>query len=517
MVFRISLFVVVALALVAGLAPQSFEAVSKALLAAVIQNAGWLYLLIVFLTLVFLIYLAFGATGRLRIGGIDAEPEFSTATWLAMLFAAGMGIGLVFWGAAEPISHVITPPEGLPPKTPQAARAAMRYTFFHWGLHPWAIYALMGLAIAWFQYNRNGRGLISDLLQPLIGDRHLGWMGKLVNIVAVVATAIGVATTLGFGTMQISAGMGRVFGLPTGVGAQLAVIGTCFVLYMLSSLSGVERGIKWLSSFNLALTGVLLLAVALLGPTGFIFDTFTTSLGSYLDNLVQMSLRLAPFSASTWVADWTIFYWAWWISWSPFVGAFIARVSYGRTVREFVFGVVIAPSLIGFAWFSVFGGTALWGQIFGGIDMGAALAAGYETVLFRMYDALPLSLLLSALSILLLVIFFVTSADSAVLILGSMSSEEAGDPSLGKRLAWGIAIALIAAAMLIAGGLSALQTLITVAALPFALLMVAVMVGLNRVLGKEALREKAAERRLRRALEELIARETVPKNDNGEH
>ncbi|NLO78986.1 MAG: BCCT family transporter [Xanthomonadaceae bacterium] len=517
MVFRISLFVVVALALVAGLAPQSFEAVSKALLAAVIQNAGWLYLLIVFLTLVFLIYLAFGATGRLRIGGIDAEPEFSTATWLAMLFAAGMGIGLVFWGAAEPISHVITPPEGLPPKTPQAARAAMRYTFFHWGLHPWAIYALMGLAIAWFQYNRNGRGLISDLLQPLIGDRHLGWMGKLVNIVAVVATAIGVATTLGFGTMQISAGMGRVFGLPTGVGAQLAVIGTCFVLYMLSSLSGVERGIKWLSSFNLALAGVLLLAVALLGPTGFIFDTFTTSLGSYLDNLVQMSLRLAPFSASTWVADWTIFYWAWWISWSPFVGAFIARVSYGRTVREFVFGVVIAPSLIGFAWFSVFGGTALWGQIFGGIDMGAALAAGYETVLFRMYDALPLSLLLSALSILLLVIFFVTSADSAVLILGSMSSEEAGDPSLGKRLAWGIAIALIAAAMLIAGGLSALQTLITVAALPFALLMVAVMVGLNRVLGKEALREKAAERRLRRALEELIARETVPKNDNGEH
>src|SRR5690606_23072220 len=199
------------------------------------------------------LYLAFGATGRLRIGGIDAEPEFSTATWLAMLFAAGMGIGLVFWGAAEPISHVITPPEGLPPKTPQAARAAMRYTFFHWGLHPWAIYALMGLAIAWFQYNRNGRGLISDLLQPLIGDRHLGWMGKLVNIVAVVATAIGVATDLVFGSTQISAGMASVFGLPTRAGAQLSVIGPCFVLYVLSSLSGQQHGIKWLSSFNLAL------------------------------------------------------------------------------------------------------------------------------------------------------------------------------------------------------------------------------------------------------------------------
>lgn len=520
MVFRISLLLVIALAAIAGLAPQPFEAMSNAALAGVIQHAGWLYLLIVFLTLVFLGYLAFGPLGQLRIGGRDAEPEFSKPTWLAMLFAAGMGIGLVFWGAAEPISHLITPPEGLPPRTPWAARAAMRYTFFHWGLHPWAVYALMGLAIAWFQYNRTGRGLISDLLQPLIGDRHLGWMGKLVNIVAVVATAIGVATTLGFGTMQISAGLERVFGLPAGLNMQLIVIAVCFVLYMSSSASGVDRGIKWLSSFNLALAGVLLLAVVLLGPTGFIFDTFTSSLGSYLDNLVQMSLRMSPFSASTWVADWTIFYWAWWISWSPFVGAFIARVSYGRTVREFVLGVVVVPSLLGFAWFSTFGGTALWGQIFGGMDMAGALAAGYETVLFRMYDALPLSALLSGLTIVLLVIFFVTSADSAVLVLGSMSSESAGDPPLPRKLAWGIAITLIAAAMLIAGGLQALQTLVTVAALPFALLMVVVMIGLYRVLSLEALREKAAERRTRRAIEDWIAREQEQQasdKSNGEH
>ena len=507
MVFGLSLFLVIALAVVAGLAPKPFEAMSDVALASVIQHAGWLYLLIVFLTLVFLAYLAFGPAARLRIGGRDAEPQFSKPTWLSMLFAAGMGIGLVFWGAAEPISHMVTPPEGLPPMTPRAASAAMRYTFFHWGLHPWAIYGLMGLAIAWFQYNRNGRGLISDLLQPLIGDRHRGWIGKLVNIVAVVATAIGVATTLGFGTMQISAGMTRVFGLPSGLGMQLAVIGICFVLYMSSSATGIDRGIKWLSNFNLALAGVLLLAVALLGPTSFIFDTFTTSLGSYLDQLMVMSLRMSPFSASTWVADWTIFYWAWWISWSPFVGAFIARVSYGRTVREFVLGVVVVPSLLGFAWFATFGGTALWGQLFGGVDMAGALAAGYETVLFRMYDALPLSGLLSGLSILLLVIFFVTSADSAVLVLGSMSSEYAGDPSLARKFAWGIAIALIAAAMLIAGGLDALQTLITVAALPFALLMVAVMVGLYRVLSLEALREKAAERRARRAIENWIANE----------
>jgi glycine betaine transporter len=507
MVFRISLLLVLILAVVAGSAPVRFEQVADSALAAVIGHAGWLYLLIVFLTLAFLVYLAFGPFARLRIGGHDAEPEFSGPTWLAMLFAAGMGIGLVFWGAAEPVSHLVRPPEGLAPSSPEAARAAMRYTFFHWGLHPWAIYALMGLAIAWFQYNRNGRGLISDLLQPLIGERHLGWMGKVVNIVAVVATAIGVATTLGFGTMQISAGMARVFGLPSGLGMQLAVIAVCFVLYMASSASGVDRGIKWLSTFNLLLAGVLLLAVALLGPTGFIFETFTTSLGSYLDHLVEMSLRMAPFTGSSWVADWTIFYWAWWISWSPFVGAFIARVSYGRSVREFILGVVAVPTLLGFAWFATFGGAALWGQIFGGMDMAGALAHGYETVLFSMYESLPFGGLLSGLSILLLVIFFVTSADSAVLVLGSMSSESAGDPTLARKFAWGVAIALIAAAMLIAGGLDALQTLITVAALPFALLLVGVMVGLQRVLSLEALREKAQEQRARRAIEAWMARD----------
>ncbi len=515
MVFRISLLLVVALAVLAGFAPQQFGQVSGAALAAVIRHAGWLYLLIVFMTLLFLAWLACGPLARLRIGGRDAEPEFSGPAWLAMLFAAGMGIGLVFWGAAEPVSHLVKPPEGLPPDTPEAARAAMRYTFFHWGLHPWAIYALMGLAIAWFQYNRGGRGLVSDLLQPLVGDRHQGWIGHVVNIVAVVATAIGVATTLGFGTMQISAGLGRVFGLPTGLGMQLAVIATCFVLYMVSSASGVDRGIKWLSSFNLALAGLLLAAVALLGPTGFIFEIFTTSLGSYLDHLVGMSLRMAPFTQSTWVADWTIFYWAWWISWSPFVGAFIARVSYGRSVREFVLGVVAVPSLLGFAWFATFGGAALWGQVFGGMDMAGALANGYETVLFGMYRMLPGAELLSGLTILLLVIFFVTSADSAVLVLGSMSSEEAGDPPLSRKFAWGIAIAVIAAAMLVAGGLEALQALITVAALPFALLMVGVMVGLQRVLALEALREKAEERRARRAIEAWIAREQAPRDGTG--
>ncbi|WP_313274949.1 BCCT family transporter, partial [Stenotrophomonas sp.] len=493
--------------------PGPFNDVVQATLAQVVRGAGLMYLLIVFLTLSFLLYLAFGRFGNLRIGGEDAEPDFSRGSWLSMLFSAGMGIGLVFWGAAEPISHFVTPPEGLPPQSMDAARAAMRYAFFHWGLHPWAIYALIGLAMAWFQYNRNGRGLVSDMLQPVIGRHHRGAAGKLVNIAAVVATAIGVATTLGFGTIQIAAGLQRVFGLRADVPLQLTVIVVAFVLYMISTTSGVERGIKWLSNFNLALAALLLAAVLVLGPTGFIFDTFTTTLGSYLNQLVTMSLRMSPFSGSTWVADWTIFYWAWWIAWAPFVGAFIARVSRGRSVREFVVGVVLAPTLLGFLWFSVFGGTALWSQLFGHADLVQALGNGHETVLFTLFDSLPAPLLLSALALVLLMIFFVTSADSAVLVLASMSTDDAGDPPLSRKLVWGVAIALIAATLLLAGGLDALQGMITIAALPFAALMVLVMVSLYRVLDAEYKRQRRLSQRARHLIEAWIEREQAAQDD----
>ncbi len=504
MVFRISIFIVAALVVLAGIWPATFNAYVQATLLRVVPGAGWLYLLVVFATLVFLLFLAFGRFAQLRIGGEDAEPEFSTTSWLAMLFAAGMGIGLVFWGAAEPVSHYARPPEGLTPQSMDAARAAMRYAFFHWGLHPWAIYALLGLAMAWFQYNRNGRGRISDLLQPVLGKHHLGWVGATVDVAAVVATAIGVATTLGFGTVQIASGLHLVFGLPATTGAKIAVIGVAFVLYMASSSSGLDRGIKWLSNLNLALAAVLLVLVLLLEPTSFLFDTFTTTLGSYLDHLLGMSLRLSPFSGSSWVAEWTIFYWAWWIAWAPFVGAFIARVSRGRSVREFVLGVVVAPSLLGFAWFSVFGGAALWAQIFGGADLVGALANGYETVLFALFDTLPGSKLLATLALVLLISFFLTSADSAVLILSSMSTDTAGDPPLSRKFAWGAAIALIAGALLLAGGLDALQGLITIAALPFALLVLLVVFGLYRALDLEYRLQARRDQKLRRRMREWM-------------
>jgi glycine betaine transporter len=513
MVFRLSIALVVLLVLAAGVAPDPFNEIVRGGLVHIIRSAGWLYLLVVFLALVFLMYLAFGRFGNLRIGGEDAEPEFSRASWMSMLFAAGMGIGLVFWGAAEPISHFSKPPEGLAPESMDAARAAMRYAFFHWGLHPWAIYALIGLAMAWFQFNRNGRGLVSDMLQPIIGHHHRGWIGRIVNIAALVSTAIGEATKLGFGTIQIAAGMQRVFGVHAGVPLQLTIIAVAFVLYMASTLSGVERGVKWLSNFNLALAALLLALVLVLGPTGAIFNTFTTTLGSYLNQLVTMSLRMSPFSSSTWVADWTIFYWAWWISWAPFVGSFIARISRGRSVREFVVGVVLAPTLLGFFWFSVFGGTAIWSQIFGHADLVQALGNGYETVLFTLFDSMPLPLLLSCIALVLLMIFFVTSADSGVLVLASLSTEVAGDPPAKRKLAWGVGIALIAGALLLAGGLDALQGMITISALPFALLMVLVMVSLYRVLDQEYTRERRQAQRQRHMIDAWIAREMAAQEE----
>lgn len=503
MVFRFSFLIIALLALVAGLAPGRFDAAVAWLLDGMLAHTGWLYLLVVFATLVFMLFLAFGRLGELRIGGPDAEPQFSGVTWLSMLFAAGMGIGLVFWGAAEPLSHYFTPPEGLEPASWPAARTSMRYAFFHWGLHPWAIYALIGLAMAWFQYNRRGRGQLSDLLQPVLGRHHRGWAGRVVDIAAVVATAIGVATTLGFGTLQIVAGLGRVFGVPSGVPVQLAVIVVAFVLYMASSLSGVERGIKWLSNFNLALAALLLAMVLVLGPTSFLFDVFTTTLGSYLDHLIGMSLRMSPFSGSAWVADWTIFYWAWWISWAPFVGSFIARVSYGRSIREFVAGTVLAPSLLGFFWFSVFGGTALWQQLFVA-DLQPVLKSGYENVLFALFSHLPASMTMSAIALVLLVVFFVTSADSAVLVLASMSSDVPGDPPAWRKLAWGVAIAVVAAALLLAGGLDALQGLVTVSALPFALLMMLVIVALYRTLAHAQRVRRRREQHMRHALERWL-------------
>lgn len=292
MVFAIALAVLALLVLAGSVAPAQLSASMRGALDDTITYGGWFYLLVVFFIVAFLVYLFFSRFAQLRLGGEDAEPEFSAPTWFAMLFSAGMGIGLVFWGAAEPISHLATPPEGIAPMSSAAARASLRYSFFHWGLHPWAIYAVLGLALAWFKFNRGASGLISELLRPLLGRVIDGWLGRAVDILAILATAIGVATSLGFGALQIGAGLNHVFGLPQTAGTRLGIIAVALVLYLLSSTTGLHRGIKWLSNLNMVLALSLLLAFLVFGPTGFIFDAFTSTLGQYLNNLPAMSLRI---------------------------------------------------------------------------------------------------------------------------------------------------------------------------------------------------------------------------------
>lgn len=455
--------------------------------------------------LLFLLYLAFSKHASVCIGGADAEPEFSTISWFAMLFAAGMGIGLVFFGAAEPISHLLAPPEGLEPGSPAAAGAALRYAFFHWGLHPWAVYGLVALALAYFRFNHGSNGQFSDLLAPLLGKWSQSRVARVVDLLAILATVGGVATSLGFGAVQISSGISRLTGAPAGLLTQLVVIAVATVLFLTSAATGVQRGIKYLSNINLVLAVLLLFGVLLLGPTHFILDTFTTSLGSYVNQLTAMSLRLTPFSGRTWVAEWTIFYWAWWISWSPFVGSFIARISRGRTIREFVTGVLLVPALFGFVWFATFGGAAIYQQLFSGADLAAAVDQGTEHVLFAVLDNLPLPEITSVIALLLLILFFITSADSATLVLSSMATGGSLHLTLRTKLTWGLLISGIAVALLLSGGLDGLQVGAVVSALPFAVVLCLVAFSLLKRLDADHAIRHQREIERRRLVDQLLA------------
>jgi glycine betaine transporter len=416
-----------------------------------------------------------------------------------MLFAAGMGIGLVFWGVAEPVSHYGAPPPGIAARTPEAAGAAMRYSFFHWGLHPWAVYSIVALAIAFFQFRRGGAALVSTAVEalPWAPLRHVG---PLVNMLAVVATAFGVAASLGMGALQINSGLEAVFGLAVDKSSQLVIIAVTTTLFIASAVSGVTKGIKWLSNINLLLAALLSLVVFVVGPTIAIIDTMTTTLGNYVSEFVRMSLRMTPFRDSTWVGGWTIFYWAWWVSWSPFVGLFIARVSRGRTVREFILGTVAAPTIAAFVWFSVFGGTALNLEIMQHVPISDAVEADVSTALFAMLGHLPLGTLMSGIATILVIVFFVTSGDSAVLVLGMMSTGGRPNPSAWVKIAWGLLVAGIASSLLMAGGLKSVQTATIVFALPFTIVIVLMAVSLWRGLREDHAEEQRRERALRRRL-----------------
>ena len=483
--------------------PASMASVFDYLLAMISHNFGWLYLWVVLGLVICAGILVFSRYGGLRLGGEDEEPEFKLGSWFAMLFAAGMGIGLVFWGVAEPVSHYGTPPPGITAGTPEAANAAMRYAFFHWGVHPWAVYSIVALSIAFFQYRRNGAALISTVTEasPWAPVRRLS---GLFNGLAVVATAFGVAASLGMGALQINSGLNAVFGAEVGVTWQVGIIVVTAAVFMVSAVTGVTRGIRYLSNFNMVLACMLALAVFIIGPTVAIIDTLSNTLGSYLSDIVRMSLRATPFRDSSWVGNWTVFYWAWWISWSPFVGLFIARVSRGRTIREFILGTVLAPSLAAFIWFSIFGGTALYMEIWQQVPISAAVKADVATALFSMFSVMPYGTIMSLIATVLVLVFFITSGDSAVLVLSMMSTKGNPNPPNKIKLIWGGLIAGIAISLLIAGGIKAVQTATIVFALPFALVIILMVVSLWRGLREDYAAEVRRERELRRRMREIV-------------
>ena len=506
MQLALSAGLILAIVLWGVIAPASLGMVFDTALTAITRDFGWLYLWVVLGLVIMAVVLAFSRYGDLKLGGEDDEPEFSIGAWFAMLFAAGMGIGLVFWGVAEPISHYGTPPPGIAPNTPEAATAAMRYSFFHWGLHPWAVYSIVALAIAFFQFRRGGPALVSTAVQALPWA-PLQKLGPVVNVLAVIATAFGVAASLGMGALQINSGLNAVFGLPVGQASQVGIIVVTTVLFLASAVTGVTKGIKWLSSANLALAALLTLGIFVMGPTVAIIDTFTNTLGSYVSEFVRMSLRMTPFRDSGWVSGWTVFYWAWWVSWSPFVGLFIARVSRGRTIREFILGTVLAPTLAAFVWFSVFGGTALNMEIIQGLPIAEAVGADVSTALFAMFDTLPLSGLLSGIATVLVLVFFVTSGDSATLVLGMMSTGGQANPSARVKIIWGVLVSGIAISLLLAGGLKAVQSATIVFALPFTLVIVLMAVALWRGVRDDWDEEQRRDKALRRRMRDMLGQQ----------
>lgn len=450
---------------------------------------GWFYLLSATVILIFVIYLAFSKYGDIKLGKDDDEPEYSTFSWLAMLFSAGMGIGLVFWGVAEPVSHFFNPATG-DPETAQAAQDSLRYTFFHWGLHPWGVYALIALTLAIFKFRRDAPGTISATFQPLLGDRTNGVIGKTIDIIAVFATVFGVATSLGLGAIQINGGLSYLnSSIPNSITTQLAIIGGVTILFTLSALSGIGRGIKWLSNANIVLAILLMFFFLFAGPTTFLLDFLTSTVGSFIQYFPEMSFRMAPFNeaSSSWIQGWTIFYWAWWISWSPFVGTFIARVSKGRTIKEFIIGVLAVPTVFSIVWFGIFGGTGIYFEMFKETGIWEAMEQGTytEIALFATLAELPWATLITVIAIVLISTFFITSADSATFVVGMQTSNGMLNPPMAIRLTWGIIQAAAAAVLLWAGGLDALQTAAIVSAFPFVFILLGMMISLRRVLNED--------------------------------
>jgi glycine betaine transporter len=496
-----------------ALAPNEMGEATTKTLTWLEKSFGWLFVLTTAAFVIFSGYLALSRYGNIKLGPDDAVPEFSTFSWVSMMFATGMGIGLIFWGVAEPLTHLNNPPMGMAePGTPQAARLAMEYTFFHWGLHPWAIYAVIGLSIAYFAYRKGYGNLISATFRPLIGDAAGRAPGKAIDVVAIFATLFGSATSLGLGALQITGGLDNVFdGSGKSVALALLVIWVLTACFVVSAVTGIEKGVQFLSNANAIAAVVLVLFLFVVGPTVFILSTFTEGIGAYLTQLPTMSGRTGAFDPdqAAWLNSWTIFYWAWWVSWTPFVGMFIARISKGRTIRQFVAYVIVVPSFVSFVWFSIMGGAAYDLQLNEGKDLGQTLAdEGTESILFTVLRDYPLPSITVVLAIFLIAIFFITGADSASIVMGMLSQNGEEEPKRWLVIFWGVAQGAVASVLLWSGGddlragLTALQSLVIIVGGVFMLVIIAMCVSLLKALRAEPY-ESTLPSRLRRAVQHV--------------
>ncbi|MDU0419595.1 BCCT family transporter [Staphylococcus simulans] len=484
-VFIYASIIVLIVVLAGAIFPSQFDHVTNTIKLWITDKLGWYYLILTTILVFFCVFLIFSPIGKLKLGKPNDKPEFNTISWFAMLFSAGMGIGLVFYGAAEPMGHFAAPPNAKP-ETAQAYTEALRSTFFHWGFHAWATYGVVALALAYAQFRKGEPGLLSKTLRPILGDKVDGPVGTIIDVLAVFATVVGVAVSLGMGALQINGGLHYLFGLPNNVWVQGIIIVVVTIMFIASAWSGISKGIQYLSNLNIGLGTILMIVALIIGPTVLILDMLTSSTGSLLNTFLSNSFDTAALNPKKreWMSGWTLYYWGWWLSWSPFVGVFIARVSKGRSIREFVSGVLLVPALVSFIWFSVFGVL--------GIETGKKhkeiFEMSPETQLFAVFNHLPLGIILSIVALLLIASFFVTSADSATFVLGMQTSYGSLEPASYIKVTWGVAQSLIAFILLFSGGdtgLNSLQSAAIISALPFSIVIILMMIAFYKDANRE--------------------------------
>ena len=450
-----------------------------------VVNVGWYYILVVAIFFAFIVYLALSRFANIKLGPDDSKPDYSYQSWIAMLFSAGVGIGLLFFGVAEPVTHFAQPPSG-EALTVGAAKNAMLFTYFHWGFQAWATYIIVGLSLAYFAFRQGLPLTIRSSLYPLIGEKIYGPIGSAVDVFAVLGTMFGVATSLGIGVTQVNAGLNYLFGVAISPEVQVLLIAAITVMATLSVITGLNGGIRRLSELNMVLAIFLLLFVLLSGPTAALLGAFVQNVGNYLGNFVPLTFNVYAYEPNEWIGDWTLFYWGWWISWSPFVGMFIARISRGRTIREFILGVLFVPAGFTFLWLSVFGNSALFLELSEtGGEITSAVLSDMPTALYVFLEHLPFATVICLLATLLIVTFFVTSSDSGSLVIDIITSGGNENPPVWQRIFWAISEGVVASVLLLAGGLGALQTAAISSALPFSIVMIFICVGLYRALQVE--------------------------------